>query len=148
MRRVFTDLADEEEELSEALTVFEEERLPQYQNQNPAASEGGGIVFNNFVGEGATTAYGSDKENSTPQKNVRTQYPQSPPQGLTSSPLQQTQDEENVEQLEREALHTKQIVAQLDAKIERNGGKNCGWTDDDQREFLRLRTKHRGAITK
>jgi hypothetical protein len=32
MRRVFTDLADEEEELSEALTVFEEERLPQYQN--------------------------------------------------------------------------------------------------------------------
>lgn len=37
----------------------------------------------------------------------------------------------------------KNKLERLDKKIMGLGGKNLGWSEDDQKDFLRLKTKHK-----
>lgn len=39
-------------------------------------------------------------------------------------------------------------IQDIEQKIKKLGGYNCGWTKEDHDEFLKLKTKYRGQLQK
>ena len=42
----------------------------------------------------------------------------------------------------------KKQIERINLREEQLGGKECGWSKDEQQQFLRLRTKHKNNILK
>ena len=60
-------------------------------------------------------------------------------------------EEENVneiENIEQELLKLKKSIEITDRNIRNNGGISCSWPEDDHKDFLKLRTKHRNNINR
>ena len=129
----FDRMQEDYEVLSHELRLFEDEKLPAYAQKpsdedsprrpSEAAGEAARAQFEEFVLE--------DKENF---EQVIAERAESP--------------EEQVRVIEQILEQYKARMEKVDQRIAQGGGRNCGWSDEDQKEFLRLKIQHKGAIGK
>ncbi|KAL4434876.1 hypothetical protein ABPG74_021215 [Tetrahymena malaccensis] len=136
---IFDQIAEEEEQLENELELFNE-RLPYYENSKFENIEKKKGIFQ--ICEEVESDADEEASYQSNQQTKRKHFADK------ENDSQSGNLEETIEDIDQELEHLKQKIDVIDKKIVQNGGKNQGWTNQDQQDFLKIRVRHKNQITK
>ena len=144
--KIFDDLTNEEEKYLTDLDIFSN-RLENYEN-NVKLCENQQKKTQKFHSTQAIKEEGSDIDDNNDNIHNNSSF-QSNKENFDGNNDKDSHSEVNeIEALDEEIEKIKKSIGQVDRNIRNNGGISCNWPDEDHKDFLKLRTRHKNNINK
>lgn len=138
--QIFDDLAQQEEKFCNDLDLFSN-RLESYEN-------------NQIILENKQKKPKPFSTNFIKEQEENEEYSSFYSENDINEKKNKETDEENeendneIQEIDHEMEQMKAKITSIDKKIKSNGGVSCGWPDEDHKDFLKIRTKHKNNINR